>query len=230
MVSRLPEKWSGLENILDPERKPGCGKELGRRIILEIFFEAKKKRAEHLLELRIRDLEREKTLEIPAKDSNPDSPWWSEMNAVGKLRSTQTRVLTRRGYVGNSLRDLHEKACITAPQLRSNFWCLLGVFLLAWTFRLALIVSSTPNCLAAWPDEIEPFDLAFKKERTKCGHRPPYSLGTYSPIRKMSKMRQGNAVRRGSGDRERSRRNHRRYGDSSRSMHAMWIHSKLISD
>jgi hypothetical protein len=74
VVYRLLTKWSGLENILDTERKPDRDKELGRRIILEIFFGAEKKCAECVLGLRIRDMELEKTLEIPAKNGDPDLP------------------------------------------------------------------------------------------------------------------------------------------------------------
>ena len=58
MVGRQLGKWSGLENILDPERKPDHRKELGRGTILKIFFVAEKKRAERVLELPIRNRDR----------------------------------------------------------------------------------------------------------------------------------------------------------------------------
>ena len=58
VVDCLLGKWSGLENILDTERKPDCDKELGRRIILKIFFVAEKMCAECVLGLRIRGVNR----------------------------------------------------------------------------------------------------------------------------------------------------------------------------
>ena len=45
MVVRLPEKWSGLENILGTERKGSYDNGLGRRIILEKLAAAKFLRA-----------------------------------------------------------------------------------------------------------------------------------------------------------------------------------------
>jgi hypothetical protein len=86
VVYRLLTKWSGLENILDPERKPDRDKHLGRRIILEIFLGVEKKRAEHVLELRIRDMDREKHWKYRQKIATQIHRGWSKMNAVGKLR------------------------------------------------------------------------------------------------------------------------------------------------
>jgi hypothetical protein len=53
---------------LDTERKPDWGKELGRRIILEIFFGADKKCAERREELRFLNEEGVKTWKSAEKN------------------------------------------------------------------------------------------------------------------------------------------------------------------
>ena len=91
------------------------------RNYFENLFWGRKKRAGRELDLPIRGMDREKTLEIPAKNGRRIFRGWSKMNVVGRIAINSDLRLGETQPRGQVSPRLARKS-ITGRKFQSNVW------------------------------------------------------------------------------------------------------------